>query len=58
MSKKAATTEQGITYIQLDRTEKFQSYKDLFLEAQRILSGLRKLGLQPQDRVVFQIESY
>ncbi|NET25569.1 AMP-binding protein [Okeania sp. SIO1I7] len=54
----AATTEQGITYIQPDKSEKFQSYKDLFLEAQKILSGLRKLGLQPQDRVVFQIESY
>lgn len=54
----AATTEQGIVYIQPDQSEKFQSYKELFLEAQRILSGIRKLGLQPQDKVVIQIESY
>ncbi len=56
--QKAASTEQGIVYIQPDKSEKFQSYQDLFVEAQRILSGLRKLGLQPQDKVVLQIESY
>ncbi|NEO71743.1 AMP-binding protein [Moorena sp. SIO3H5] len=53
----AATTEQGIIYIQPDQSEKFQSYQDLLLEARRILYGLIKLGLQPQDKVVFQIES-
>lgn len=54
----AATTDRGIVYIQPDKSEKFQSYKDLFVEAQQILHGLRKLGLQPQDKVVLQIESY
>ncbi|MEO1376185.1 MAG: AMP-binding protein [Cyanobacteria bacterium J06635_10] len=54
----AAHTSGEIVYILPDKSEKFQSYKDLLVEAQRILSGLRKLGLQPQDKVVFQIESY
>jgi len=54
----AAQTPQSIVYIQPDKSEKYQSYQDLFLEAQRILHGLRKLGLQPQDKVVLQIESY
>ncbi|NEP54389.1 MAG: hypothetical protein F6K65_38600 [Moorea sp. SIO3C2] len=52
----AATTEQGIIYIQPDQSEKNQSYHELFLEAQRILYGLRKLGLQPQDKVVFKLD--
>ncbi|MBP0009847.1 AMP-binding protein [Roseofilum sp. Belize Diploria] len=54
----AANTEQRIVYLQPDGSYKFQSYQDLCLEAQRILSGLRKLGLQPQDKVALQIESY
>ncbi|MGD1910283.1 MAG: AMP-binding protein [Rivularia sp. (in: cyanobacteria)] len=54
----AAYTLGEIVYILPDKSEKFQSYEDLLVEAQRILSGLRKLGLQPQDKVVFQIESY
>ncbi len=53
----AATTEQGIVYIQANKSEKFQSYQNLLFEAQKILGGLRKLGLQPQDKVVIQIES-
>ena len=56
--EKAASTDRGITYIQPDKSENHQSYKELLLEAQQILHGLRKLGLQPQDKVVFQIESY
>jgi len=55
--KQAATTDKGLVYIQSDHSEVFQSYKDLLLDAQKILSSLRKLGLQPQDKVVFQIES-
>ncbi|NES83012.1 MAG: AMP-binding protein [Moorea sp. SIO2B7] len=56
--QKAASTEQGIVYIQPDKSEQIQSYQDLLLEAQRILSGLRKLGLKPRDKVVFKVESY
>lgn len=51
-------SDEKIVYIELDKSAKSQSYKDLFLEAQIILSGLRKLGLQPQDKVILQIESY
>jgi len=55
--KQAAMTDKGLVYIQPDHSEGFQSYQDLLLDAQKILSRLKKLGLQPQDKVVFQIES-
>ena len=56
--EKAARSDRGITYIQLDKSEKNQSYQELFLESQRILCSLRKIGLRPQEKVVFQLESY
>ncbi|WP_287326497.1 SDR family NAD(P)-dependent oxidoreductase [Okeania sp. SIO1F9] len=34
-----------------------QTYSELWVEAQRILGGLRQLGLKPQDKVIFQLES-
>ncbi|QHG20750.1 type I polyketide synthase [Nostoc sp. ATCC 53789] len=46
----------GLTYINLDGSEYNQSYQDLLEEAQKILGGLRKLGLKPQDKVIFQLE--
>ncbi len=46
----------GIVYIQSDCNQRTQLYGDLLLEAQRILAGLRKLGLKPQDKVIFQLE--
>ncbi len=55
--KRAATIDKGLVYIHSDHSETFQSYQDLLLDAQKILYSLRKLGLQPQDKVVFQIES-
>ncbi|AOW99700.1 hypothetical protein BJP34_09730 [Moorena producens PAL-8-15-08-1] len=45
----------GLVYIQADGTEFVQSYKNLLEEAQRLLGGLRKLGLKPQDKVIFQL---
>lgn len=54
----AAKIEQAIVYIQSDKSEIIQTYQDLLIQAQKILSGLRKLGLKPEDKVVFQIESY
>ena len=48
--------EQGVTYIQPDGTESHQSYADLLDEARRVLGGLRRLGLEPQDKVIFQLE--
>jgi acyl-CoA synthetase (AMP-forming)/AMP-acid ligase II/thioesterase domain-containing protein/acyl carrier protein len=49
------TPEKGILYLQADGSEIKQLYKDLLKEAERILTGLRKLGLKPQDKVIFQI---
>jgi acyl-CoA synthetase (AMP-forming)/AMP-acid ligase II len=47
---------QGIIYINSDGSEQVQSYDQLLKDAQRILGGLRKLGLKPQDKVIFQLE--
>ncbi|QSJ15491.1 SDR family NAD(P)-dependent oxidoreductase [Nostoc sp. UHCC 0702] len=47
---------QGITYIQPDGTDSFQSYPSLLADAERILAGLRRYGLKPQDKVIFQLE--
>ncbi|MGF1482019.1 MAG: amino acid adenylation domain-containing protein [Cyanophyceae cyanobacterium] len=52
---RAAQSERGIVYIRCDGSE-FVSYQELLEEAQRILGGLRKLGLKPQERVIFQLE--
>jgi acyl-CoA synthetase (AMP-forming)/AMP-acid ligase II/thioesterase domain-containing protein/acyl carrier protein len=46
----------GIVYIQEDGQSIFQTYQSLKNEAERILSGLRTLGLSPQDKVLFQLE--
>lgn len=46
----------GIVYIQSDGQEIVQSYPALLEEAERILTGLRQLGLQPQDTVLFQFD--
>jgi len=53
------TTQQstkGIVYIQADGSELISSYQELWHDAQKILAGLRKLGLQPQDKIIFQLE--
>jgi acyl-CoA synthetase (AMP-forming)/AMP-acid ligase II/acyl carrier protein len=49
------TADHGITYIQADGATNTQSYGDLLDEAERILAGLRRLDLQPQDKVIFQL---
>ncbi len=48
--------EKGVMYIQSNESEIFQSYPALLEEAERVLAGLRKLGLKPQDKVIFQFE--
>ena len=50
------SSDKGIIYLQADGTEAFQSYPDLLEVAQRVLAGLRKLGLKPQDKVIFQFD--
>ena len=55
--KRAALSspEKGVVYIQPDDSEVVQSYPELLEQAQRILAGLRKLGLQPEDKVIIQL---
>lgn len=55
LEKIAQKSTNNIIYIQSDGSEKIQSYQDLWQQAQRILTGLRKLGLKPQDKIIFQL---
>lgn len=48
--------DQGIVYLHSDNSVTTQSYKDLLQKAQKILTGLRKRGLQPQNKVILQLE--
>ncbi|MEH2337084.1 SDR family NAD(P)-dependent oxidoreductase [Nostoc sp.] len=56
LQRTAQNSTKGIIYVQLNGSEKIQSYRQLWQDAQRILAGLRKLGLKPQDKVIFQLE--
>ncbi|MCC5615448.1 SDR family NAD(P)-dependent oxidoreductase [Nostoc sp. CHAB 5836] len=49
-------TSGGIIYLLPDGTELRQSYAELLEVAQRILTGLRKLGLKPKNKVILQME--
>ncbi len=46
---------QKIVYLQPNSTEITQSYAELLEEAERILAGLRGLGLKPQAKVIIQL---
>jgi len=52
------TPDKGILYLQADGSEQTQSYHELLEEAKRILAGLRKQGLEPQDKVIFQLDNH
>jgi acyl-CoA synthetase (AMP-forming)/AMP-acid ligase II/thioesterase domain-containing protein/NADP-dependent 3-hydroxy acid dehydrogenase YdfG/acyl carrier protein len=56
LSAAADHPDHGIVYIQDDGASVFQGYEVLKQEAGKILSGLRQLGLKPQDKVLFQLE--
>jgi acyl-CoA synthetase (AMP-forming)/AMP-acid ligase II/acyl carrier protein len=56
LQRTAQQSTKGIIYIDHDGTEKFQSDRELWEDAQRILAGLKKLGLKPLDKVIFQLE--
>ncbi len=56
--EKAAQETTGITYLQQDGSEVFQSYAELLRQAKCILGGLKALGLQPQDQVIFQLQHH
>jgi acyl-CoA synthetase (AMP-forming)/AMP-acid ligase II len=45
----------GVLSVQFDGSEQFYSYAELLDRAQRILRGLRQLGLQPHDPVILQL---
>ncbi|MBW4628762.1 MAG: SDR family NAD(P)-dependent oxidoreductase [Brasilonema octagenarum HA4186-MV1] len=57
LQRAAQSSTKGIIYIRPDGSEKVQSYGELWQDAQRILAGFKKLGLKPQDKVIFQIEN-
>jgi non-ribosomal peptide synthetase component F/NAD(P)-dependent dehydrogenase (short-subunit alcohol dehydrogenase family) len=48
--------DKGVLYVQADGSELFQPYPALQEDVERILAGLRKLGLKPQDKVLFQLD--
>ncbi|MDF5728042.1 MAG: SDR family NAD(P)-dependent oxidoreductase [Rhizonema sp. PD38] len=58
LQRSATQGLRGIVYIHSDGSETHQSYQALLEEAQRLLAGLRKLGLVAQDKVIFQLDSY
>lgn len=49
-------TSGRIIYLLPDGTELRQSYAELLEVAERILAGLRKLGLKPTNKVILQME--
>ncbi|NET47044.1 non-ribosomal peptide synthetase, partial [Okeania sp. SIO2B3] len=49
--------DSSLIYIHSDGEVRTQTYNELWQEAQRILGGLRQLGLKPEDKVIFQLES-
>ncbi len=46
--------EHGIIYSYSDKTDVFQTYPELLQDAERVLAGLRKNRLQPDEKVIFQ----
>ncbi|KEP25300.1 non-ribosomal peptide synthetase [Bacillus zhangzhouensis] len=53
----AAKTTNGLTYIVNSENELTQSYTQLKEDAERVLTGLRELGLKAGDPVFFQFSS-
>jgi len=47
--------DNGIIYIQPDGTDYFQTYPSLLETAERVLAGLKVLGLQPGDKAILQL---
>lgn len=47
----------GIHHLQRNGDTTFQTYAEVFAEAQRILGGLRAHGLRAGDRAILQVES-
>ncbi|GHO70194.1 hypothetical protein KSC_090860 [Ktedonobacter sp. SOSP1-52] len=45
-----------VIYVLSDGSEIVWTYQQLLQEAQRVLGGLRQLGVHPQDKVIMQVE--
>ncbi|WP_414587454.1 SDR family NAD(P)-dependent oxidoreductase [Scytonema sp. PCC 10023] len=56
LQRAAQQVEGRIIYLLPNAKELRQSYADLLAQAERILCGLRKLGLKPQEQVILQLE--
>ena len=56
MLDRAARLTTGIAIVTEKDTD-FLAYKDLLEGAEKVLSGLRQQNLQPQDRVIIQLEN-
>ncbi|MGM2834377.1 hypothetical protein ACS2TZ_37305, partial [Bacillus cereus group sp. Bce025] len=47
----------GITFIDEHGKTEFLTYKMILMEAERMLKGLRAFQLQPQDKIIFQMNN-
>lgn len=56
LQRASENLNESIIYIKSDGSETVQSYPELWQDAQRIVAGLRNIGLKPQDKVIFQLE--
>ena len=52
-----ANPNTSIIYLDRLGNERLETYGSLLNEARRILQGLRDLGLQPKDKLIFQLEN-
>ncbi len=48
-------SDKGITYVQQDGSEQIQTYPALLKQAEQIAAGLQQLGLQPQEKIILQL---
>ncbi|XYH99049.1 SDR family oxidoreductase [Sorangium sp. So ce1128] len=51
-----APADQEILYVGAEGAERAETYGSQLADAERLLGGLRRLGLAPRDRIVFQLE--
>jgi len=56
-SENSSRNTSGIYFISGDGTELFQSYFELYINAIKLMGGLRQLGLKQGDMVIFQLKS-
>lgn len=56
--RRAATESplHGILHLHANGSQSEHTYVELLEEAERVLGGLRGLGLKPQDKVIFQLD--